>query len=77
MTHEEFISLVRQPELVASQNMSDLKELVDLYPYFVPARLFYAKAMQHSGTVLFAANLKFSSLIGVECCLGSVAAKTF
>ena len=62
MTHEEFISLVRQPELVASQNMSDLKELVDLYPYFVPARLFYAKAMQHSGTVLFAANLKFSSL---------------
>jgi len=62
MTHEEFISLVRQPELVASQNMPDLKELVDLYPYFAPARLFYVKAMQHSGTVLFAANLKFSSL---------------
>ena len=62
MTHEEFISLVKQPELVASHNMPDLKELVDLYPYFVPARLFYAKAMQHSGTVLFATNLKFSSL---------------
>ncbi|HEY6915994.1 MAG TPA: hypothetical protein VI413_15050 [Paludibacter sp.] len=62
MTHEEFISLVKQPELAASQNVPDLKELVDLYPYFAPARLFYAKALQQSGSVLFASNLKFSSL---------------
>ncbi|HEY6915622.1 MAG TPA: hypothetical protein VI413_13185 [Paludibacter sp.] len=62
MTHEEFISLVKQPELVASHNVSDLKELINLYPYFVPARLFYAKALQQSGSVLFASNLKFSSL---------------
>jgi hypothetical protein len=62
MTHEEFISLVRQPELVASHNVSDLKELINLYPYFVPARLFYAKALQQSGSVLFASNLKSSSL---------------
>jgi hypothetical protein len=62
MTHEEFISLVKQPETVTSDHVPDLKELVDLYPYFVPARLFYAKALQQSGSVLFAANLKFSSL---------------
>ncbi|MFT3754011.1 MAG: hypothetical protein QM800_14420 [Paludibacter sp.] len=62
MTHEEFISLVKQPELVASHHASDLKELIDLYPYFAPARLFYAKALQQSGSVLFAGNLKFSLL---------------
>jgi len=48
--------------MAASHNVSYLKELVDLYPYFAPARLFYAKALQQSGSVLFASNLKFSSL---------------
>ena len=62
MTHEEFISLVKQPELVASNQVLDLKDVVDLYPYFSPARLFHAKALQRSNSVLFGANLKFTSL---------------
>lgn len=62
MTHEELISLVKQPDLANSQHASDLKELIESYPYFAPARLFYAKALQQSGNVLFASNLKFSSL---------------
>jgi hypothetical protein len=62
MTHEEFISLVKQPENATALHASDLRELVELYPYFAPARLFYAKALQQSGSVLFASNLKFSSL---------------
>lgn len=62
MTHEEFISLIKKPELVNSAHATDLKQLIELYPYFAPARLMYAKALQQNGSVLFAANLKFSSL---------------
>jgi hypothetical protein len=62
MTQDEFISLVRQPELVAAEHLADLKDMVDMYPYFAPARLFHAKALQRSNSILFGANLKFSSL---------------
>jgi hypothetical protein len=62
MTHDEFISLVRQPEQVTTEHVVDLKEMVELYPYFSPARLFHAKALQRSNSILFGANLKFSSL---------------
>ena len=62
MTHDEFISLVKQPELVVSHQVFDLKDIVDMYPYFAPARLLHAKALQRSNSVLFGANLKFASL---------------
>ena len=62
MTHEEFIAIVRKPELVASEHMSDFKELVDLYPYFAATRLFYVKALKDSKSIQFAGNLKIASL---------------
>ena len=62
MTHEEFIAIVRKPELVASEHISDFKELVDLYPYFAATRLFYVKALKDSKSIQFAGNLKIASL---------------
>ena len=64
MTHEEFISIVRKPELVRNEHVSDLKELVDLYPYFAPARLFHVKALKQSNNIQFGANIKVASLYG-------------
>jgi len=64
MTHEEFISIVRKPELVKNEHVLDLKELVDLYPYFAPARLFHAKALKQSNNIQFGANIKVASLYG-------------
>ena len=62
MTHEEFIGVVRKPELVATEHISDFKELIDLYPYFAATRLFYAKALKDSKSIQFAGNLKIASL---------------
>lgn len=62
MTHEEFITIVRKPELVKDNYVPDLKELVDLYPYFIPARLFHVKILKQSNNIQFAANLKVASL---------------
>ncbi len=62
MTHEEFIAIVRKPELVATEHISDFKELIDLYPYFAATRLFYVKALKDSKSIQFAGNLKIASL---------------
>ena len=62
MTHEEFISIVRKPELVTSNHESELKGLVDLYPYFAPPRIFYLKALRNSNSIQFSTNLKVTSL---------------
>jgi len=62
MTHEEFISLVRQPESVSAEHVSDLKELVERYPYFIPARMLLVKALQQSHSIHYGANVKLAAL---------------
>jgi len=62
MTHEEFISIVDKPELVTNNHVSDLKELVDSYPYFASSRIFHTKALKQSNSIQFATSLRIASL---------------
>jgi len=62
MNHEDFITFVKQPEKLSSVHVSDLREITELYPAFVQARVLYAKALQQSNSVHFAANLKLAVL---------------
>jgi len=62
MTHDDLISIVRQPENVNADYESDLKELVDRYPYFVTTRVLYVKTLQQSRSIHYAANLKIASI---------------
>jgi hypothetical protein len=62
MTHEDFISLVKQPQMVTDKHVSDLKEIVGLYPYFTTARLFLTKSLQLSNNIQFQSNLNTTSV---------------
>jgi hypothetical protein len=62
MTHDDFITIVRQPEIVKPEYETDLKEFVERYPYFVPARLLYIKALQQSRNIHYGANLKLAAI---------------
>jgi hypothetical protein len=62
MTHDDLISIVRQPENVNADYEADLKELVDRYPYFVTTRVLYVKALQQSHSIHYASNLKIASI---------------
>jgi len=62
MTHDQFISLVAKPELVSAAHVGELKEMVEQYPFFAQAHILYAKALQQSNSVLFAAKLKCASV---------------
>ena len=62
MTHEEFISLVRNPEKLTEKHIFDLKNLTDEYPYFVQARVLYAKALKKSNNIHYGVNAKRTTL---------------
>jgi hypothetical protein len=62
MTHDQFVSLVERPKLVDAEHVVELKEMVEQYPFFAHAHVLYAKALQQSGSVLFAAKLKCASI---------------
>lgn len=62
MTHDDFITTVRQPETVNAEYVTDLKELTERYPYFVQSRLLLVKALKQSANIHFAANLKVASV---------------
>jgi len=62
MTHQEFATLIKHPHKVVAENLTELKEMVDHYPYFAPARILLAKASQQSNSIHFARNLKMAAL---------------
>jgi len=62
MTHEEFISFVKQPLLVTGDNVSDLNDIVERYPYFSSARLLLTKSLQLSNNIHFQSNLNTTSV---------------
>lgn len=53
MTHQEFTALLKNPQSITTDKVLHLKELLDLYPYFVPARMLYLRALRQSENILF------------------------
>lgn len=48
MTHGEFLSLVKQPQTLKTEQVAELKAMVEKYPYFVAPRLMMAFAYNQS-----------------------------
>jgi hypothetical protein len=51
MTHDEFIQLLKQPEMVEKKHIPELKEMVSFYPYFAEAKVLLARAMLKSNNL--------------------------
>ena len=62
MTNDDFLAIIRQPDSVKAEYVDDLKEMNEVYPYFVQSRLLFIKALQLSNSIHFASNLKESSI---------------
>jgi hypothetical protein len=62
MTHEEFIELIKHPDKVGNINISDLKEIIDLYPFFSHPRYLHAKALQSSRNIQATKHIKLCSI---------------
>ena len=62
VTNREFTTLLKSPQSLKSEQASSLKELIDAYPYFAPARMLYLHALQQSSSIHFENTLNHSSL---------------
>jgi len=62
MTHPDFIAALRQKETLNADYAADLKEMVECYPYFVPARLLLVRNLQESHSIHYGASLKKASV---------------
>lgn len=62
MTRNDFIKLMLNPGVVQSEQLIDLKEYTERYPYFYHAQFLYLKALQKSDDVLFNARLNITAL---------------
>ena len=62
MTNQEFTTLLKNPQAVKALDVPQLKELVEAYPYFTPARLLYLRALQQSDSIYFGSELNCAAL---------------
>lgn len=62
MTHDRFISLLRAPETVTPDDVADLRNIVEAYPYLVSARVLMTKALKKAESIHFSHAAKQTSL---------------
>jgi len=62
MTNHDFTTLLKNPQTVNQAEISHLRELLDLYPYFTSARMLYLRALQQSDSIHFENALNQSAL---------------
>lgn len=62
MTYENFISYVEHSDQLADANVSELKELIEKFPYFGVARWLYLKSLKASNSIYFGEELKKTAI---------------
>lgn len=62
MTQEDFFTLIQHPEKVESQNISDLKEIIELFPYFSHPKFLYSKVLHVSRNIQASKQIKLAAL---------------
>ncbi len=62
MNVDEFNILIKKPEDVSVDNIPDLREMIENYPFFTQARLLYVKALLKSGNIHTERNIKLASV---------------
>ena len=62
MNQDLFITLLKNPENVLPEHIADLKEIIELYPYFVQPRLMLVKVQKSTNSIHFEHSLKEAAL---------------
>ena len=58
MTVADFTSLLKKPENVAEENIDSIKNIIDEFPFFQPAKAIYLKALKNQDSFRYNAALK-------------------
>jgi hypothetical protein len=62
MNRNDFIKIIRDPRQVDRQMVGEVRELIDLFPYFQSAYLLLLKGLHNTGDIKFDSQLKQSAI---------------
>lgn len=62
MTYETFLSYIARPEKLTAEQIPELKELMEKYPYFGIGHWLYLRALKNTNSVYFGAELGKTAL---------------
>ena len=62
MNDEQFIAIIRNPSTVTGDYISELKDMLEQYPFFTQASILYAKALLSSGNIHATNQIKSTAL---------------
>ncbi len=63
MKLEQFVQLVKEPNLLNEQHIAELEQIIRTYPYFQSAQLLYAKALNNTNHIQYHQVLKKAAII--------------
>ncbi|VBB45330.1 hypothetical protein TRIP_D300186 [uncultured Paludibacter sp.] len=66
MTYENFISYIEHPENLAEEQIPELKELIEKFPYFGAAHWLYLKALKNTNSIYYGAELNKTAVFSQE-----------
>jgi len=58
MTSNDFIQLLKRPQAANTAEIQQLKELIDAFPYFTPARMLYLRGLKQTNSLYFEHTLQ-------------------
>ncbi|QMU66781.1 MAG: hypothetical protein GKR88_18610 [Flavobacteriaceae bacterium] len=61
MTLKDYISFLKQPESLTSEQVQGIKSIVNLYPYFQSARALYLKGLKNQDSFKYNHELKITA----------------
>ena len=66
MTQQELDILLKHPDRLTAEMLPPLKELVEHYPYFAPARMLFQRALRMADSLLFDKELARTALYAYD-----------
>ena len=61
MTREQFLEIVRRPEMAASIPVEELQDLVDQFPYCQPLRMLKLRSLKDNDSIQYSQQLKITA----------------
>ena len=66
MTKERFLIFIQQPYNIQTNDIEELEQIIEQFPYFQTARLIYTKSLHNENSYLYNDELKRTAAFAAD-----------
>ncbi|HQO86484.1 MAG TPA: hypothetical protein PKX84_02425 [Bacteroidia bacterium] len=66
MTKERFFNFIQQPYNIQTNDIEELEQIIEQFPYFQTARLIYTKSLHNENSYLYNDELKRTAAFAAD-----------